>query len=231
MKNIEYTKMAYLYDRFYANKDYSKEVEFIKSFIENKDYKILDAGCGTGNHAKQLFDFGYDIFGFDQSQDMVDIANEKIENRFFVGDILNVSCKEKYGLIISFFAVFNHLKNYKEFKKALLNLKSMIKDGGTIIIDLHNPQKNGKKTETVQTATRIMRWKKCELLKKEFTNITYILDGEKFQTKHTFKIFDMVRLKKIARKVGFSATHFYENYDMTKPASKESKNIQMVLSL
>ena len=34
MKNIEYTKMAYLYDKFYVNKNYSKEVDFIKNFIK-----------------------------------------------------------------------------------------------------------------------------------------------------------------------------------------------------
>ena len=175
MKNLEYTKMAYFYDLFYKNKNYKKEVEFICNFIKDKETKILDAGSGTGNHAKILNDLSYNVFGFDKSQEMVDIANAKINGKFFVSDLLNFKAGEKFDLIMSFFAVFNHLKSYKEFKKALINLKNAINVKGTIIIDLHNPQKSGKKVETVDNITRVMKWKKCSLLNKEFSKITYII--------------------------------------------------------
>lgn len=231
MENIEYTKMAYLYDKFYVNKDYSKEVDFVRHFIKTKNYKILDAGCGTGNHVKILYDLGYNVVGFDKSIDMINIANEKVKGHFFIDDLLDIKSKNKYDLIISFFAVFNHLRNYKEFKMALLNLKSNLKGGGKIIIDLHNPQKNGEKVESIESATRIMKWRKCNLLKKEFSEITYIVDGKRFETNHTFKIFDIDKLRKIATKLGFIDIKFYENYNITKKASKTSKNIQMVVSL
>lgn len=230
MKNIEYTKMAYLYDKFYVNKNYSKEVDFIKNFIKNDDAKILDAGCGTGNHAKILYDLGYKVAGFDQSQQMVDIANTKIKDCFWVGNLLNYNHKEKYDLIISFFAVFNHLKNYKEFKMALLKLKSNLKDKGTIIIDLHNPQTSGTKQEIVENATRLMKWKKCNLLKKEFSTITYKVGQYIYKTKHIFKIFNINKLYRIAKEIGFNLVEFYENYNKNSVATKSSKNIQMVLS-
>lgn len=231
MKNIEYTKMAYLYDKFYVNKNYSKEVDFITSFIKENNCKILDAGCGTGTHANIFYNLGYDISGFDKSNDMVDIANKKLEEHFFVDDLLDFKSNDKYDLIISFFAVFNHLKNYKEFEIALSNLKSNLKENGKIIIDLHNPQKSGKKVEKIEDASRIMKWKKCNLLKKEFTKITYIVEGKSFKTAHTFKIYDINKLRKIVLKLGFNSVEFYENYNVTKKASVNSKNIQMVISL
>jgi len=231
MKNIEYTKMAYFYDLFYKNKNYKKEVEFICSFINNKETKILDVGSGTGNHAKILNDLGYNVFGFDKSQEMVDIANAKINGKFFVSDLLSFKTSEKFDLIISFFAVFNHLKSYKEFKKALINLKNALTDDGVIIIDLHNPQKSGEKVETIDNITRVMKWKKCSLLNKEFSKITYIIDNKQYVTKHIFKIYQMNKLEKIAKQLGFKNIKFYENYDKTKTATVASKNIQMVLSL
>ena len=84
MKNIEYTKMAYLYDKFYSKKDYTNEVNFIKNFIDNKDNLILDVGCGSGNHATILSNMGYNVRGFDKSPDMVNVANKKLPNKFFV---------------------------------------------------------------------------------------------------------------------------------------------------
>ena len=123
----EYTIMADLYDKFYAKKDYKKEVEFICKFISQKDSNILDAGCGTGNHAKILKDLGYNVYGFDLSADMVSIANTKIPEHFSVANLLKFTSEKKYDCIISFFAVFNHLKNYKEFKIALQNLKKCLK--------------------------------------------------------------------------------------------------------
>ena len=231
MRNIEYTKMAYLYDKFYSKKDYRSEVEFIKNFIGDKTQLILDAGCGSGNHSKILYDMGYNVLGFDKSPDMVAIANQKVPDKFFVDNLLSTNCQDKFNVIISFFAVFNHLKNYREFEQAIVNLKSLLLDGGKIIIDLHNPQKSGVKTETIDVASRTMTWRKCNLLKKEFTKIEYTVGEDKFVTRRTFKIFDINKIREIAIKTGFSSVNFYENYDTNRPASKSSKNIQVVLEI
>ena len=231
MRNIEYTKMAYLYDKFYSKKDYRREVEFIKKFVDDKSQLILDAGCGSGNHSKILYDMGYNVQGFDKSPDMVAVANQKVPDKFFVDDLLSINCQDKFNVIISFFAVFNHLKNYREFEQAIINLKSLLLDGGKIIIDLHNPQKSGSKTETVDNATRTMTWRKCNLLKKEFTKIKYTVGKDRFVTSRSFAIFDIKKIKEIAIKTGFSSVNFYENYDTSRTASKLSKNIQVVLEI
>jgi len=230
MKNIEYSKMAPLYDKFYANKNYLKEVDFITHFAKKSDY-VLDAGCGTGKHAKILSDLGFQVYGFDQSESMVDIANSKIPKHFFVDDLLTFCYNAQYDIIISFFAVFNHLKNYKQFKTSLSNLKRHLKPNGRIIIDLHNPQKSGKKTESIENGTRIMKWKKCDLVKKEFTKIIYEVDGKTFKTKRVFKIYKIKKLRDIAHDIGFYSVDFYENYNTSTKASKKSKNVQMVLTI
>ena len=231
MSNVEYTKMAYLYDKFYSKKDYKNEVNFIKQFIKNEESLILDAGCGSGNHAKILSDLGYNVSGFDKSSDMINIANQKIPNKFFVDNLLDIKCISKFNIIISFFAVFNHLRNYREFKIALTNLKALLLDGGKIIIDLHNPQKSGSKTEVIDNATRTMVWKKCNLCKKEFTKIKYVLGNTIYIARRTFKIFTINKIRNLAKEVGFKTINFYENYDKNHKASKTSKNIQVVLEI
>lgn len=228
MKNIEYTQMAIFYDKFYAKKDYKKEVEFIRTFIPQKDSSILDAGCGTGNHAKILNDLGYNIHGFDFSADMVKLANEKIPEHFSVGNLLKFESEKKYDCIISFFAVFNHLKNYKEFSIALNNLRRCLNINGKIILDLHNPQKSGRKEDSIPEAKRIMQWKKCSLTGREISKITYYVNNKQYTTQHVFKIFQISKIKKIAKQLGFSNVTFYENYDVQSTATMESKNIQVI---
>ena len=229
MKNIEYTKMACVYDKFYQKKNYVKEVEFIKSVLGVSACKILDAGCGTGTHAKLLADSGLNVWGFDASPDMVSVANSKVEGRFFEGNLLSFNSDEKFDAIISFFAVFNHLKSYKEFKQALKNLKRCLNKNGKIIIDLHNPIKSGSKTEEVDGLKRIMQWRVVRWLGKEFSKITYFVGGKKYTTRHTFSIFKIEKIKKIAEVLGFSSVEFFENYNSELVANSNSKNIQVVL--
>ena len=231
MKNLEYTKMAEYYDTLYQNKNYDKEVSFIENFIDNKDCSILDAGSGTGSHAKILHKRGYNIFGFDLNKEMVKIANQKIKNHFEVGDILTYKSNQRYDMIISFFAVFNHLKNYSELEKALLNMKSLLNQKGKIIIDLHNPQKSGIKKDSINNITRIMKWKVCRLLNKEFSKITYIIENKTYKTNHTFKIFRTCKLIKLCNKLGFSKVLLFEDYSKEKRATNKSKNIQLFLQI
>lgn len=228
MEDIEYGKMSKLYDVFYSGKDYKKEAEFISKFLK-PDAKILDAGCGTGSHCKELKSLGYTTDGFDLSPDMISIAKEKVSGNFTVASLLDFSSKINYDAIISFFAVFNHLQDYEEFEYALRNLKNHLKDEGIIILDLHNPQKNGSKFEIKDNVSRLMKWRICRLCGKETTKITYNIDGEKIYTSHKFKIFKMQRIKKIAETLGFVNVEFYSNYDISSPATENSKNIQVVL--
>jgi len=230
-KNLEYSTMAKFYDKFYQNKNYYKEVGFIEKVVNNKGCKILDAGCGTGRHAEILHNNGYIVSGFDLSKEMVDIANQKVNGCFEVGNILNYKSDEKFDVVISFYAVFNHLKNYKQFALALKNLVKVLNPNGKIIIDLHNPHKNGCKVERVDDLERTMKWRICRLLDREYTKIKYDVDGRMYLTSHVFKIFKISKLKKICEKFRFKSYEFYENYNLERPATNKSKNIQLVINV
>lgn len=54
------------YDDFYLRKDYDAECKIIESMIEkyrgrSKINSVLDAGCGTGQHAVVLSERGYSV--------------------------------------------------------------------------------------------------------------------------------------------------------------------------
>lgn len=54
------------------------EVDFIESEISyDKTKRILDIGCGTGRHSIELLKRGYEVHGFDLSEDQLAKAREK----------------------------------------------------------------------------------------------------------------------------------------------------------
>lgn len=154
---MEYKKFAKYYDKFYQNKNYEKETEFLKNFINDND-KILDVGCGTGIHAALLADNGFEVDGLDLNKEMLEIAKTRLKTNLYLQNILDIDINQKYNIIISMFAVFNHLKDTDELIRSLMNLKKVLYDDGKIIIDLHNPQSSGSKIDSYDNMIRIMKW-------------------------------------------------------------------------
>ena len=99
--------------------------------------KILDIGFGTGVLTKKLYDDGYRIYGLDFSQNMIDIAKEKMPlAKLYKHDISKAMPEElkdiKFDYIISSYAM-HHLDD-KEKLDLINQLWEYLSSGGKIII-------------------------------------------------------------------------------------------------
>ena len=67
------------------------------------DAKILDLGCGMGEPIGEYFiDKGYQLTGVDGSSKLIDLAKSRFpKSLFIVGDMREVSLKEKFDLVIA----------------------------------------------------------------------------------------------------------------------------------
>ena len=75
-----YTGFAAVYDIFMDNVPYEEWGEYIHSLLKDcgiEDGILLDLGCGTGTMTEKLADYGYDMIGVDNSEDMLELAMEK----------------------------------------------------------------------------------------------------------------------------------------------------------
>ena len=227
---MEYKEFAKYYDKFYQNKNYKKETEFLKNFINAND-KILDIGCGTGIHAALLTDNGFEVDGLDLNKEMLEIAKTRLKTNLYWQNILEIDISKKYNMIISMFAVFNHLKDTDELMRGLMNLKQLLHDGGKIIIDLHNPQSSGSKIDTYDNMTRVMKWNYDRSLKIEKSDIIFEIDGIKYTDTHTFRILTIDEMKECCERVGLKVVNVYENYDINKEGTSTSKNLQFLITI
>jgi SAM-dependent methyltransferase len=82
--------------------------------------KVLDAGCGTGEHTILLSRLGYDVLGIDFSPHAIDQARENaaqqgVDAHFEVADAMNLGNEQQYDTIIdsALFHIFDDIDRAK----------------------------------------------------------------------------------------------------------------------
>lgn len=114
------------------------ECSFIESFLD-KDFSMLEVGCGNGYLSQWLARKVKHLDAFDYSGNMIKQA-QKIHQRgnidFFEDNVLNFTspiADKKYDLILCVRVLIN-LRDLGEQKKALENLSSLLNQNGKIIL-------------------------------------------------------------------------------------------------
>ncbi|MCI8575079.1 MAG: hypothetical protein HFI09_01270 [Bacilli bacterium] len=115
-------------------------------------------------------------------------------------------------------------------EKCFSNFQKILNPDGKIIIDLHNPQNSGSKTDTYNNFKRTMKWNLDSKKKTETSEIIYEINGEKFIDNHVFHIFSIEDIKECAFKAGLQVLEIFENYELDKKGNALSKNLQFLIT-
>ena len=96
MKDL-YEKFAYDYDEFGAIEEHlgDEKTFFNKIFSEHGVKNILDCACGTGQHLLMLAQSGYNVWGSDYSNSMLEVAHKNLQKRGYNIQIGRASCRER----------------------------------------------------------------------------------------------------------------------------------------
>jgi len=138
MNEISFNDYSDYYDFFYEDKDYKKEVKFIKKvFNQNclNTKNILEFGSGTGNHAILLAKSGYKVHGIELSSKM--LLKAKKHKNFFLqqGDIEKINLKKKFDVVLSMFHVISYLTDNIKLLATFKNANKHLKKNGLFIFD------------------------------------------------------------------------------------------------
>jgi SAM-dependent methyltransferase len=129
------------YNLLYCDKDYDGEVKYMRFLIDKYKpgaKKILDFGCGTGQHARRLKTCGFSVHGVDQSDDMLEVANEHAEDgrlSFTCSDIRSVNLSEHFDVVLSLFHVMSYLTKNDDLAAAFKSAFDHLKPAGVFIFD------------------------------------------------------------------------------------------------
>jgi SAM-dependent methyltransferase len=142
---MQYSLMAQYYDKLYAFKDYSEEVdallEVAKPYLKKSFKNLLDIACGTGKHL-EVFRKLYNCEGLDINPDLLDIAKARNpETIFHLADMIDFRLDKTFDIITCFFGSIGHVKSVNNLHKTIVNFKRHLNPEGLLIIEpWHTPE-------------------------------------------------------------------------------------------
>lgn len=216
---------ASIYDDLYQEKPYALEVEFFLSHIslDNKVnfnlQRVLDFGCGTGNHAWEFCVRGYEVTGIDPSPDMIDIAKKKYqdtENINFLVGRENVVPMEDFDLVSCLFNVFGYYSAFSDPRILLDNFQQRLaNNAGWLIIDFWDKSKMLAPTASKSVKTYITkigearRITSSRFIDRDLLEIDmeWQINGPSHlfaKEKHTLRVFDSIQMEHLLMRAGFN---------------------------
>lgn len=131
----------------YFDFDYIKGTEqevgfLIELFGKDKTQKILDVGCGPGRHAVELAAAGYNLFGIDISNRLLEIAMQRsrernVSPRFVLADAREIPFKNAFDWIYCLCeGAFGILESDADNQRVLTNVGQALKPGGFLLLNV-----------------------------------------------------------------------------------------------
>lgn len=139
-KNVrEHFERLYNYDRYMDRYYLQRRLEKLKNILieHDKNIKILDIGCGTGEVIGYINKLGYmNTFGLDISLTLSKISKNKVINSIMVADAISLPFKANEFDFVIISDVIEHLPKYKD---CLLEAHRILKENGKLFITYPNP--------------------------------------------------------------------------------------------
>ena len=130
-----------LYDRIYgAFKDYAGEADRIAELLAEHagdGARILDVGCGTGEHARHLTErHGYRVAGLDREPGFVELAATKVPSgRFWQGDMADFRLGESFDAVLCLFSTIGYVGSVDRLRSALRCFHAHLRPGGLAVVE------------------------------------------------------------------------------------------------
>lgn len=97
--------------------------------------KVLDAGCGTGEHTILLTRLGYDVLGVDAAptaieQARANAAEKGVDAHFEVGDAMNLGSAPRFDTVVD--SALFHIFDDADRPRYVASLHAVCKPGGLV---------------------------------------------------------------------------------------------------
>ncbi|HEX2723814.1 MAG TPA: methyltransferase domain-containing protein [Gemmatimonadaceae bacterium] len=100
--------------------------------------KILDVPCGQGRHAHLLAEAGFDVYGLDYSEPLLDVARERGTGRtlhYSRGDMRRLPPRwgGMFDAVVNLFTSFGFFSDPGDDRRVILEFARVLKPGGVLV--------------------------------------------------------------------------------------------------
>lgn len=135
-----FTASAELYDTIYSSfKDYGAESDRIAALlraVHPECRRVLDVGCGTGEHARLLTARGFEADGLDLDPNLLRVAARKNPaGRFLEADMCAFATGGRYDAVLCLFSSIGYARSIERVAQALTCFRDHLAAGGVVAVE------------------------------------------------------------------------------------------------
>ena len=213
---------ASAYDSMYADKDYEAVCDLLEEAFRRAGSggavkRVLDLGCGTGNHAIPLARRGYSVSGVDLSAEMLEVAGRKaaeagVELDLHEGDVRSARVEGQFDAALLMFAVLGYQRTNDSVLATLRTARAHLRDGGVLVFDLwYGPgvlnDPPGERRRTIETPDGPLERTVSSSLdvRRQLCSVHYLLEGGRGDARetHVMRFFFPAELELFVALAGF----------------------------
>ena len=218
-----------------------------RRFAHEDVHEVLDLGCGTGRLAIELSAKGYAVTGVDKAPTMLRIARRNAEERrvklrLLRSQLSELKIRGRFDAAYSVQDPFNYLLEEEELSSSLARLRSLMRPGGVLVVDIMNfASLYGRWKRVLKQTVRGKNWTVRSLVSHEVDDVNMlwyhrlearmVLDGRisRWKETHVLRMWTFPEFKNQLIANGFSDVHLFGSLKAgTKEAATHAHRLVIV---
>jgi SAM-dependent methyltransferase len=236
-----YTFFPSVYDTILKHIDYERWYLHIKSlmlsYIDNPE-TLLELGCGTGKFGAKFSRDNFQIYGLDNSIEMLKIAHIRAYKNFriFCADMKNVSLKKKFDFIFSVHDTINYFLEIDDLLEVFKSVKKIMHKDSIFMFDItteYNIKKYFYNNTTEYSVRGIdIEWaNEYDTDKKLIYSLLTFKHNSFIETEmHIQRIYSVDEIKDVLKRENFKIIDIFSDYSF-EPVQEDTVMINFVTKL
>ena len=211
------------YHILYKHRNFSEAEHFINKLLDflapKKESKFLDIACGKGRHSLYINEKGFQVVGYDLSEQSIRSANSHAKNgvEFYTHDMRQIFRTNYFDFALNLFTSFGYFNTVRDELNAIKSFAANLKPGGKLVIDFLNKHKVisellALETKRIDNIEFLIR-KKIEQ-QRVVKDIEFQDKGRNYTFQESVKLLGLEDFKNYLQKVDLKITHTFGNYNL-----------------
>ncbi|MBE7174269.1 MAG: methyltransferase domain-containing protein [Williamsia sp.] len=213
------------YHQLYGNRTDEEASHFINNLVNllkpAAGATMLDVGCGSGRHCRQLARKRFRVTGIDLAASSIRKAQKRQTGslQFFRHDMRLPFGKNRFDYIFNFFTSFGYFKQSHENEEVIANMAEALQPAGTLVFDYLNVAYaderliETERKEIDGVVYNITRWTNNQFFYKKI-EISDLIRGESHEYTEQVSRFTLDDFRSMLLPYNFTITRIFGDYNL-----------------